>query len=54
MKLRDRLEPQRYEQRLQEIRWERESEKRQVERLCAVLAKKERSAKNESIPARVA
>jgi hypothetical protein len=45
MKLRGRLEPQNYEQRLQYVRWERESEKKKVERLSAVLVKKENSAK---------
>jgi hypothetical protein len=39
MKLRDRLEPQRYEQRLQETRWERKAETKQVERLSAILVK---------------
>jgi hypothetical protein len=43
MKLRGRLEPQNYEQRLQYVRWERESEKKQVERLSAILAKKANS-----------
>jgi hypothetical protein len=47
MKLRGRLELlQHYEQRLQHIRWERESEKKQVERLSAVLAKTAISAKD--------
>jgi hypothetical protein len=54
MKLRDRLEPQRREQKLQQIRWEREAEKKQVERLSAVLAKKAISANDERLPGRVA
>ena len=45
MKLRGRLEPQNYEQRLQEIRKERKAEKKQVERLSAILVKKASSAK---------
>jgi hypothetical protein len=40
MKLRYRLEPQNYEQRLQEIRKERNAETKQVERLSAILVKK--------------
>jgi len=39
MILRDRLEPQRYKQRLQETRWERKAETKQVERLSAILVK---------------
>ena len=54
MKLRDRLEPQNYEQRLQLIRWEREAEKKQVERLSAVLAKKANSITAKKLPGRVA
>jgi hypothetical protein len=46
MKLRDKWEPHRYEQRLQELRWERKTEAKQAERLCAVLAKKLRSNKS--------
>jgi hypothetical protein len=45
MRLNERLEPQRYEQRLQEIRKERKAEMRKVERLSALLAKKVSSAK---------
>jgi hypothetical protein len=40
MKLRDKSKPQRYEQRLQELRWERKIEAKQAQRLFAVLAKK--------------
>ena len=40
MRLRDRLEPQRYEQRVQNVRWERKAETKQVERLSAILVKK--------------
>jgi hypothetical protein len=54
MKLRGRLEPQNYEQRLQEIRKERKAEKKQVERLSAILVKKAKSATAERIPHRVA
>jgi hypothetical protein len=54
MKLRDRLEPQRYEQRLQETRWERKAETKQVERLSEILAKKASSAKAKGIPDRAA
>ena len=43
MKLRDRLEPQRYEQRIQLARWERKAETKQAERLSAILVKKMRS-----------
>jgi len=50
MRLRDRLEPQRYERRLQEIRWERRTEMKQVERLSAVLAKKTASATATGLP----
>jgi hypothetical protein len=44
MKLRDRLEPQNYEQRLQATRWERKGETKQAERLSAILVKKASSA----------
>jgi hypothetical protein len=54
MKLRDRLEPQNYEQRLQYVRSERESEKKQVERLSAILVKKASSATAKKLPGRVA
>jgi hypothetical protein len=40
MKPRDRVEPQRYERTLLELRWERKSENIRVERLSAMLAKK--------------
>jgi hypothetical protein len=40
MKLRDKWDPQRYEQSLQEVRWERRTETKQIERLSAILAKK--------------
>ncbi len=45
MRLRDRLERQHYEQKLQETRWERQAETKQVERLSAILVKKVNSAK---------
>ena len=54
MRLNERLEPQRYEQRLQEIRWERKAETKQVERLSAILVKKASSAKDKGIPDRAA
>jgi hypothetical protein len=54
MKLRDRLEPQRYEQRLQETRRERKAETKQVERLSAILVKKGSSAKAKGIPDKAA
>ena len=54
MKLRDRLELQRYERKLQEIRWERKAETKQVERLSALLVKKANSAKDKRLPGRVA
>ena len=54
MKLRDRLEPQNYEQRLQQLRWERTTETKQVERLSAILVKRARSAAAKRLPARVA
>ena len=40
MRLHDRLEPQRYEQRIQHARWERTAETKRVERLSAILVKK--------------
>jgi hypothetical protein len=40
MKRRDRVDPQRYERTLLELRWERKSENTRVERLSAILAKK--------------
>jgi hypothetical protein len=51
MRLRDRLEPRRYEQRIQHFRWERKAETQQVERLSAILAKKMRST---GLPVKVA
>jgi hypothetical protein len=54
MKLRGRLETQNYEQRLQYVRWEREAERKQVERLSAVLVKKADSANNKGLTDRVA
>ena len=54
MRLNERLEPQRYEQRLQEIRKERKAETKQVERLSAILAKKSSSAKAAGLPERAA
>ncbi len=54
MRLNERLEPQNCEQRLQELRKERKAEKKQVERLSAVLAKKSDSAKVAGLPERVA
>jgi hypothetical protein len=54
MRLRDRWEPQRYEQRNQHVRWERKAETKQVERLSAILMKKARSAKPESLTDRAA
>lgn len=54
MKLRDRLERQHYEQRLQESRKERRAETKQVERLSAILVKKASSATAQRLPGRVA
>jgi hypothetical protein len=54
MRLNERLEPQRYEQRLQEIRKERKAEMGQVERLSALLAKKVSSAKATGLRERIA
>jgi hypothetical protein len=54
MKLRERLEPQNYEQRLQAVRKERSAETKQVERLFAVLVKKANFAKAKGIPNRAA
>ena len=54
MKLRDRLEPQGYKQRLKETSWERKAETKQVERLSAVLAKKASSAKAKGLLERAA
>jgi len=46
MRLRDKWEPQRYEQSLQEVRFERRTETKRVERLFAILAKKVGSTKS--------
>jgi hypothetical protein len=54
MKLRERLEPQNYEQRLQETRLERKAETKRVERLSAVLVKKASSAKAKGVHGKVA
>ncbi|MFZ0588249.1 MAG: hypothetical protein WAM48_17970 [Candidatus Sulfotelmatobacter sp.] len=54
MKVRDRSESRHYEQRLQEIRKERNAETRQAERLSAMLAKKGCSGKAEKPPERAA
>jgi hypothetical protein len=54
MKLRDRRESKHYEQRLQEIRKERNAETKQVERLSALLVKKASSAKAKGLTDRVA
>jgi hypothetical protein len=40
MRLRDTLEPRRYEQRIQYARWERNAETKQMRRLSAILVKK--------------
>jgi hypothetical protein len=53
MKLRDKWEPHRYEQRLQALRWERKTEAKQAERLCAVLAKKMCANKSAAVAVRV-
>ena len=49
MRLRDRLEPQRYEQRIQHARWERKAETKQVDRLSAILLKKAGSGNPERL-----
>jgi hypothetical protein len=54
MKLRDRLEPHNYEQRLQQLRTERTAETKQVERLSAILVKKVSSATAKRLPGKVA
>jgi hypothetical protein len=54
MRPRDRLEPQRYEQRIQQDRWEREAETKLVERLSAILAKKVSSRQAIGLPAKAA
>jgi hypothetical protein len=53
MKLRDGLVPQRYEQKLQENRYERQAELKRVERLSVLLAKKVASARTKVGPAKV-
>jgi len=54
MKLRDKWDPQRYEQSLQEVRWERRAETKRVERLSAILARKVGSAKSTEADVRAA
>lgn len=54
MKLRDKWEPQRYEETLQEVRSERRTETKQAERLSAILAKKVGSLKSTGAAVRVA
>ncbi len=54
MRLRDRLEPQRYEQRIQLFRWERKAERKQVERLSAILVKKMGSVQATSLRVKAA
>jgi hypothetical protein len=49
MRLHVSFEPERHEQRSQEIRKERNAETKQAERLSAILAKKARSAKPRSL-----
>lgn len=49
-----RFEPQRYEQKSQEIREERKTEAKRVERLSAILAKKTSSAKAKGFPDKAA
>jgi hypothetical protein len=56
-RLRGRLELQHYEQRLQEIRKERKAESKQVERLSAILMKREfrrSQERSQELPSRVA
>jgi hypothetical protein len=45
MRLHDKVAPKRYEQILQEIRYERQAETKRIERLSTILAKKVDSAK---------
>ena len=54
MKLRDKSESRSYEQRLQELRWERKIEAKQAQRLYAVLAKKVGSTKSTAAAVRAA
>lgn len=54
MKLRDKWKPQSYQQSLQEVRWERRTETKQIERLSAILAKKVGSTKSRGAAARAA
>ncbi len=54
MRLRDRLDPRSYEERLQDSRRERDAETKRAERLSAVLAKKASSAKAKEFPDRAA
>jgi hypothetical protein len=54
MKLREKSESPPYEQRLQELRWERKIEAKQAQRLYAVLAQKVGSTKSAAAPVRAA
>jgi hypothetical protein len=54
MKLRDKSESRCYEQRLQELRWERKIEAKQAQRLYAVLAKKVGSTESTAAAVRAA
>jgi hypothetical protein len=54
MKLRAGAERPHYEQTLQEVRNEGETETRQVERLSAILGKKAKSAEAKKLPGKVA
>lgn len=54
MRLRDKWQPQGYEQSLQEVRLERKAETKRVERLSAILAKKVGSAKSTGAAVRAA
>ena len=54
MKLRDKWKPQSYQQSLQEVRCERRTETKQIERLSAILAKKVGSTKSREAAVRAA
>jgi len=54
MKLRVRMESQNYEQKFQQLRWERTAEMKQVERLTAILVKKATVATAQRLPGSVA
>jgi hypothetical protein len=54
MKLHDRVEPENYEQRLQQLLWEHTAETKQTERLFAILVKKASSAEAKGLPHRAA